>query len=82
MVIATAIAGLHMNISSMKPFNPILGETYEGYFDDGTMIHCEHTSHHPPITNFYLIGKGFKFYGRYEYFGKISGNTLILCSEG
>jgi hypothetical protein len=38
----------------MKPFNPILGETYQGNFDDGTEVYCEHTSHHPPITNFFM----------------------------
>jgi len=35
-----------------KPFNPLLGETLQGHYDDGTTFYCEHTSHHPPISNF------------------------------
>lgn len=44
-------------------------------FADGTEVYCEHTSHHPPVSNFLIIGKGFRFYGRYEYIAK--GNTTF-----
>lgn len=39
---------------SKKPFNPLLGETYE-YFDSstGTIMVLEQVSHHPPISAFY-----------------------------
>ena len=36
----------------MKPFNPILGETFQAFYSDGTVIDIEHTSHHPPISHF------------------------------
>ena len=54
MVIAYGVSGLHLIVSMAKPFNPILGESYEGRFPDGTKVYCEHISHHPPITRFYL----------------------------
>ena len=43
-----------MGIRQMKPFNPILGETYKGSFSEGTVITMEHISHHPPISYFYV----------------------------
>ncbi|GLE01296.1 hypothetical protein PINS_up010126 [Pythium insidiosum] len=51
-VMAYAVAGLHHGVGQLKPFNPILGETYQAELNDGTLAYCEHTSHHPPISNF------------------------------
>lgn len=53
-VIAFVVSGVHQTIDMRKPFNPIIGETFEGYWPDGAKIYCEHISHHPPITT-YLI---------------------------
>jgi len=33
----------------MKPFNPLLGETFE-YEQDGFRLLLEQVSHHPPIS--------------------------------
>ena len=41
-----------------KPFNPILGETYQGTIN-GSHIYAEQISHHPPITSIYFIGRGY-----------------------
>ena len=83
-IIAFGFAGLSISVSQMKPFNPLLGETFQGTFDDGTQIFCEHTSHHPPISNFYLKGKGYVFYGRYEFIAKPNAtfNTISLLQDG
>ncbi|TMW56818.1 hypothetical protein Poli38472_006828 [Pythium oligandrum] len=62
-VMAYAVAGLHHGVGQMKPFNPILGETYQTSLNDGTEVFCEHTSHHPPITNFELLGKKYTING-------------------
>jgi hypothetical protein len=35
-VIAFAMSGLYICTSQFKPFNPILGETLQGEFRDGT----------------------------------------------
>jgi hypothetical protein len=42
-----------------KPFNPILGETYQGYIR-GCPIYAEQISHHPPICSIYFVGRGYK----------------------
>lgn len=53
-VICFGISSLHFSASQAKPFNPLLGETYQGEFTDGTKLYLEHTSHHPCVTNFYI----------------------------
>ena len=45
----------------MKPFNPILGETLQAELPDGSEIYCEHTSHHPPVSNFHLLAPDSKY---------------------
>ena len=56
-VICFALSGLFRSTQQLKPFNPMLGETYQGHWEDGTKIYLEHTSHIPPISNFLIIGK-------------------------
>ena len=51
-VITFVISGMHQVASQRKPFNPIIGETFEGVWPDGSRIYVEHVSHHPPISCF------------------------------
>jgi len=53
-VLSFMIAGLHLNITQRKPFNPILGETYEGLIGESP-IYLEQVSHHPPISYFLVF---------------------------
>ena len=48
-----------------KPFNPILGETYQGYCN-GNLIFAEQISHHPPVAAIYIKGRNFKLHGHLE----------------
>src|SRR5690606_24058201 len=52
------------------------GETYEAVYPDGSRVYLEQTSHHPPVSHFYLVGEGFKFYGYGGYAAAIRGNAL------
>ena len=76
-VILMAVAGLHVYPSQEKPFNPLLGETLQAFWPDGTQAYCEHTVHHPPITNFSIQGHGFQMNGHLELVGKFKKNSLI-----
>lgn len=49
-------AGFHLYIKSKKPWNPVLGETYVGRWQNGTTIYGEQTSHHPPYSYFQIYG--------------------------
>ena len=84
-VICFAVSALYYGTRQLKPFNPILGETYQGSYADGTEIYIEHTSHHPPISHYYVIGpkKSYIYKGYYEFKGKLGmtvwSNTGKLC---
>ena len=61
------------------PLNPILGETLQRELPDGTHFFAEQTSHHPPITNFYLEGPNqcYRFSGFFEYKAWLAGFNAI-----
>ena len=48
-----------------KPFNPLLGETYQGHINQ-CPISLEQISHHPPISSYFYVGRGFKLFGSLE----------------
>lgn len=61
-VVTWFIAGLHHVFERWaKPFNPILGETWQASLPDGSSIFLEQISHHPPISAFELCGPGNKY---------------------
>jgi hypothetical protein len=72
------MSGLYLCCSQFKPFNPILGETLQAKFSDGTEIYAEHTCHHPPITHFHLhpSDKSYEYWGYYEFTANMSANSL------
>ena len=49
----------------MKPFNPLLGETFE-YETEGMRFFSEQVSHHPPITSGHAEGPDWIYYGNLE----------------
>ena len=81
-VLGWVIAAMPHAISQYKPFNPLLGETYQATLADGTTIDCEHTSHHPPITNYYVKSHLFKVYGSLTINGEIHATYINAFNEG
>ena len=53
-------AGTEHRVS--KPFNPILGETYE-MIGEGWRYISEQVSHHPPISAAYAESETYEFWG-------------------
>ena len=53
-------------VSSGKPFNPILGETFCGTFSNGAHAFLEQISHHPPISFWQLYGLEGKVSGPFD----------------
>lgn len=64
-VVAFAISFTIIYIKMDKPFNPILGETYQSLID-GCPVYGEQISHHPPISAIFMKGRGFTTYGNVE----------------
>ena len=52
-VITFSLSALFRSSEQLKPLNPMLGETYECEWKDGTKFYFEHTNHTPPISHFY-----------------------------
>ncbi|KRY31379.1 Oxysterol-binding protein-related protein 2 [Trichinella spiralis] len=84
-LIPFAVSALASNWQRVgKPFNPILGETYELDRSNttGFRICCEQVSHHPPISAFHVEGDGFKFYGSIHPKIKLKGQGLEIVPKG
>lgn len=49
------VAGLVEQLRTWrKPFNPLLGETWQARLSDGTRLDMEQVSHHPAVSAFVL----------------------------
>lgn len=64
-----------------KPFNPILGETFE-LVQPNFRFFAEQVSHHPPITAFYAEGKGYYQYGNTNVKNYFWGGSLEFKTIG
>jgi len=83
-VCSFAMSGLSNTCINRKPFNPILGETYQGAYSDGSEVYCEQTSHHPPITSWQVFGPEglYHMYGYGELTASLRGNSARGQQEG
>lgn len=81
LVTCAVVGSCQFQMNQWKPFNPILGETYQCRYNEHTEMFLEHTSHHPAISNFYLKGRKWTCYGAILYNGKVRPNTVTLFSE-
>ncbi|XP_074656432.1 oxysterol-binding protein-related protein 1-like isoform X2 [Tubulanus polymorphus] len=66
-----------------KPFNPLLGETYEMLRDDlGFRIVCEQVSHHPPVSAFHVESSYYRFHGAIQPKLKFWGKSVEVQPKG
>jgi len=66
-----------------KPFNPLLGETYELDRQDlGLRIVCEQVSHHPPVSAFHVESPMFTFHGCIHPKIKFWGPSIQVTPKG
>ncbi|XP_076951938.1 oxysterol-binding protein-related protein 2A-like [Bidens hawaiensis] len=66
-----------------KPFNPLLGETYEAdYPERGVRFFSEKVSHHPTLIACHSEGKGWKFWGDSNIRTKFWGRSIQLDPVG
>jgi hypothetical protein len=64
--------------------NPILGETYEMLWEDGSKLYLEQTSHHPPISHYLMYGPNdnFKYHGYSNFISNAGLNSLKVINRG
>ncbi|XP_048870135.1 oxysterol-binding protein-related protein 7 [Brienomyrus brachyistius] len=66
-----------------KPFNPILGETYECEREDkGFRYVSEQVSHHPPVSACHAESKNFSFWQDQRWKNKFWGKSLEIMPAG
>ena len=53
-VILFSLSALFRSTEQLKPLNPLLGETYQCEWEDGSKFYIEHISHNPPISSIYI----------------------------
>lgn len=80
-VIAFVVSGLHVAASQRKPFNSIIGETFQGQWPDGTKLYLESTGHTPPMLSFLVehVDQLYTYEGTFVFTGKMAslGNALV-----
>lgn len=79
--ICFALGNLLLYIDMAKPFNPILGETYQGFID-GCPVYGEQTSHHPSTSSLFLVGRGYFVSGNIESTVLLNMNSISGANAG
>lgn len=93
LLITAAVSHMEPCNTFEKPLNPILGETYHAYMEDGTQIYCEQTCHHPPISHIHIMGPDNLYeFGMYTGYSasasfnsvtvNVIGNKYIIFKDG
>lgn len=83
-VLGFAVSALASNWERLgKPFNPLLGETYELEREEFRIV-CEQVSHHPPVSAFHAEGKNkeWSFHGSIHPKLKFWGKSVEIQPKG
>ncbi|XP_071758818.1 oxysterol-binding protein-related protein 6 isoform X7 [Centroberyx gerrardi] len=84
-VAAFAVSGYSSTYyrAGSKPFNPLLGETYECIREDkGLCFFAEQVSHHPPISACHCESKNFTFWQEVRWKNKFWGKSMEILPIG
>ena len=66
---------------TLKPFNPILGETYELVTKDFMYV-AEQVSHHPPVSAAYCVSPKYELWSSVHAESKFTGKSMVFTSGG
>lgn len=87
-VIVTALSFIHPAHIWEKPLNPILGETLQGLYQDGSRVYMEQVTHHPPVSYFSLDGptidgvRAYRWNGYAILSATLGMNSATMKQEG
>nr|XP_023016249.1 oxysterol-binding protein-related protein 2-like [Leptinotarsa decemlineata] len=82
LVIGFSVSALASNWERLgKPFNPLLGETYELERKEFKII-CEQVSHHPPVSAFHAESENWIFHGSIHPKLKFWGKSVEIQPKG
>lgn len=77
------ISFLHLTTTQVKPFNPLIGETFQCRIGN-LRIYLEHTANHPITANFYAIDddKLYEMFGYQITDASVTPNTCMATRLG
>ena len=64
----------HMQVTIVKPFNPVIGETYQADICGGRYS-AEQVSHHPPVSAFFYQKDNYKIHAALELSASVGINS-------
>ena len=67
-IMSFGVSGLYLNAKQLKPFNPLITETFQGIFENEskTEVYLEQISNYPTISRFYIKDINFIMSGYYD----------------
>ena len=67
-IMSFGVSGLYLNAKQLKPFNPLITETFQGIFENETKteVYLEQISNYPTISRFYIKDINFIMSGYYD----------------
>lgn len=82
-VITYAISTLFLSTFQTKPFNPIIGETFQAKIGD-LNFYSEQTENHPITSNFYMVddNNNYKIYGYIITTASTGPNSIYATKTG
>ena len=84
-VITFIMSGMYIPAQQLKPFNPYLGETFQGELPNGAKVYVEQVTHKPLCCRFYMFYKNvYKLYGYFNFSVRSEGlgSTMYVDEEG
>ena len=84
-IIAFLFGGLYIGCKQLKPFNPFLGETFQGEFPNGAKIYVENVTHKPLVARFLIrYKKIYELNGYWDLDVKTQsfGNVMTIIQKG
>ena len=80
LVVAFGLSSQYISCNQLKPFNPLLGETFQGEFESGGLYYIEHVSHRPLVSRFLVQHPKYQISGFFEYaIRPESLGSVLLC---
>jgi len=81
--VVASICYFYLTHSFAKPLNPILGETFNGFYEDGSRMFLEQISHHPPVSYMLYHGpnEAYKFWGPSMFSASAGLNSFTLTTK-
>jgi hypothetical protein len=91
LIMAFGVSGLYLNAKQLKPFNPLITETFQGIFEsdgdnniENTEVYCEQISNYPTISRFLIRDSNIQMSGYYDLSVGFEsfGSKLVSYTKG